>query len=424
MKRLAIVGTGIAGLGCAHNLHKDYDLTIFEKNSYVGGHTNTVDANEDGQTIAIDTGFMVFNHETYPNLTRLFQSLNVDTKPTDMSISVQSHAHNIEWCGSSINQVFGQRKNLVSPRFWKLMLDLNRFNTQAEADVSNESVQALTVAEYVRYRTFGDDLLDMYLVPMASAIWSMPPSATKSFPVSTLLRFFHNHRFNSGLNGHLKWFTVVNGSREYVKKLIAPFSDRIRLNSPVLQIKRTNSSICVTTPHGKEFFDQVILASHADESLELIDRPTALEIELLKEFSYQTNDATLHTDTSVMPKTKRCWAAWNYRFGKTVDDNAPPTTHYWMNRLQGVSQKRDYFVSLNSDAIIDPSKIIKQIKYKHPTYTLDSIAAQARLQELNNQPGQQLLFCGSYFKYGFHEDAFTSALTLCRQLKREVAPVC
>lgn len=424
MKRVAIVGTGIAGMGCAHVLQRDYALTIFEKNSYVGGHTNTIDAPEDGSTISIDTGFMVFNHETYPNLTRLFKELNVETKPTDMSISVQSIAHNIEWCGSSLNQVFGQRKNLLSPRFWKLMLDLNRFNSQAEADVDDASVQSMTVAEYVRHRSFCEDLLNLYLVPMASAIWSMPPSATKSFPVSTLLRFFHNHRFNAGLDGHLRWFTVVNGSREYVKKLIMPFSDRIRLNSPVLRVVRHNDSVSVITPHGEDHFDHVILSSHADESLNMLDRPTALETELLREFPYQANQATVHTDKSVMPKTKRCWAAWNYRFGKSIDDDAPPTTHYWMNRLQGVSQKRDYFVSLNSDAIIDPGKIIKQIKYTHPTYTRDSIAAQARLQELNLQDKQQILFCGSYFRYGFHEDAFTSALNLCRMMKSEVLQLC
>lgn len=424
MKRVAIVGTGIAGLGCAHLLHNEYDIALFEKNNYVGGHTNTVDAPEDGKTIPIDTGFMVFNHETYPNLTKLFQELKVETKPTDMSISVQSLEHGIEWCGSSLNQVFGQRKNILSARFWKLMLDLNRFNAQAEADVDNETVQAMSVAEYVRFRSFGEDLLNLYLVPMASAIWSMPPSATKSFPVSTLLRFFHNHRFNAGLDGHLKWYTVVNGAREYVKKLVVPFADRIRLNSPVSRILRNSGSVSVFTTAGEERFDHVILASHADESLNMIDNPTDLEVALLKNFSYQLNEATVHTDTSVMPKTKRCWAAWNYRFGQATDDEAPPTTHYWMNRLQGVSQKRDYFVSLNSDKIIDPSKIIKRIKYTHPTYTRDSIAAQARLQELNRQGNQQVLFCGSYFRYGFHEDAYTSAINLCRLMKREVVQLC
>ncbi|MBX9952141.1 MAG: FAD-dependent oxidoreductase [Candidatus Obscuribacterales bacterium] len=424
MKRVAIVGSGIAGLGCAHLLHDEYEIVLFEKNNYVGGHTNTIDVPENGETIPIDTGFMVFNHETYPNLTKLFQELGVETKPTDMSISVQSIAHDIEWCGSSLNQVFGQRKNILSARFWRLMLDLNRFNSQAENDVDNRAVQAMTVAEYVKFRSFGEDLLNLYLVPMASAIWSMPPSATKSFPVSTLLRFFHNHRFNAGLDGHLKWYTVVNGAREYVKKLVVPFSDRIRLNSPVKRIIRNSGSVSVLTAAGEERFDHVILASHADESLKMLDSPTDLEATLLQNFSYQLNDATVHTDTTVMPRTKRCWAAWNYRFGKTIDEDAPPTTHYWMNRLQGVSQNRDYFVSLNSDAIIDPSKIIKQIKYTHPTYTRDSIAAQARLHELNLQGSRQVLFCGSYFRYGFHEDAFTSALNLCRLMKREVVPLC
>ncbi len=420
MKKLAIVGTGIAGLGCGHLLHNEYDLTLFEKNDYVGGHTNTIDAAKGNSTIPIDTGFMVFNHETYPNLTRLFRELSVETKPTDMSISVQSLSLGVEWCGSSLNQVFGQRKNIASARFWKLMLDLNRFNSQAEEDVDNAMVHTMTVAEYVSFRNFCDDLLNLYLVPMASAVWSMPPSATRAFPVVTLLRFFHNHRFNSGLKGHLKWYTVINGAREYVKRMIVPFSTRIRLNSPVQRIVRHSNSVSVFTPYGVEDFDHVILASHADESLKMLERPTALEAELLKEFSYQANAATVHTDSSVMPKTKRCWAAWNYRFERKHNDDAPPTTHYWMNRLQGVSQRQDYFVSLNSDAIIDPTKIIKQIKYTHPIYTRESIAAQERLQELNSQDERQILFCGSYFRYGFHEDAYTSAINLCRQLTRKV----
>ncbi len=418
MKRVAIIGTGIAGLGCGHLLDKEYDLTLLEKNDYVGGHTNTIDAADGDSTVAIDTGFMVFNKVTYPNLNKLFQELSVETKPTDMSISVQSLALNMEWCGASLNQVFGQRKNIVSARFWKLMLDLNRFNAQAERDVDNAALKTMNVAEYVRARNFSDDLLNFYLVPMASAIWSMPPSATRSFPILTLLRFFHNHRFNSGLNGHLKWFTVVGGAREYVEKMVAPFRTRIRLNSPVQKIVRNSNSVWVFTPHGKEEFDQVILASHADESLKMLERPTPLEIELLRQFSYQANAATVHTDSSVMPKTNRCWAAWNYRFEKKHNDEAPPTTHYWMNRLQGVSERQNYFVSLNSDAIINPTKIIKQINYTHPIYTHDSIAAQSRLQELNTQDSRQILFCGSYFRYGFHEDAYTSAINLCRQLSQ------
>lgn len=424
MKRIAIVGTGIAGLGCAHLLHRDNQITLFEKNAYVGGHTNTIEVAEGGVQIPIDTGFMVFNHETYPHLTKLFNDLGVETQATDMSISVQSLARGIEWCGSSLNQVFGQRKNLFSPQFWKLMLELNRFNSQAEADVEDPIFQHMTVEEYVRHRNFGDDLLNLYLVPMASAIWSMPPKATKVFPAVTLLRFFHNHRFNSGLNGHLRWYTVKNGSREYVKKLIAPFMDRIRLNSSVARVLRSSNYVSVFSTAGEERFDQVILASHADESLRVLEQPTKLEQELLSKFAYQINDATVHTDSSVMPKTRRCWAAWNYRFGRNSDEGAPPTTHYWMNRLQNVSQNTNYFVSLNSDDLIASSHIIKQSRYTHPTFTRDAIEAQSRLQELNRGGAAQVLFCGSYFKYGFHEDAFSSAIALCSQLKPEVVPVC
>lgn len=412
MKKLAIIGSGIAGLGCAYFLHKLFDITIFEKNGYIGGHTNTIEVEEGNAKVAFDTGFMVFNHVTYPNLTRLFKELNIPTKPTDMSISVQNTDMAVEWCGSSLNQVFGQRKNLLSVKFWKMLNDLMRFSKQAEIDVNNSDFQNMTVAEYATYHNYGPDLLDLYLIPMASAVWSMPPSATKSFPISTLLRFFYNHRFNSGLSGHLQWFTVEGGARTYVTEITKLLASKVRINSAAEKVIRKEAKVSVYANGIEEQFDLVIMASHADETLKLLDAPTQLEEKLLKPFRYQSNLTQIHSDDTVMPKTRRCWAAWNYRM-----DGGFPSTHYWMNRLQGVSQNKNYFVSLNAESLIDESKVHRKIVYTHPLFDRETMAAQPSLPLLNTQDGlSSIAFCGSYFKYGFHEDAFVSALDLCRQL--------
>lgn len=412
MKKLAIIGSGIAGLGCAYFLHKHFHITIFERNSYVGGHTNTIDVPEGNTSVSLDTGFMVFNHVTYPNLTRLFRELNISTRPTDMSISVQNADDKLEWCGSSLNQVFGQRKNIFSFKFWRMLQDLMRFSKQAERDVDATSFQNLTVEEYASHYNFGQDLLDLYLIPMASAVWSMPPSATRSFPVATLLRFFYNHRFNSGLRGHLQWFTVDGGARSYVRAIEKQLGQDVRINTPAQQVIRNEKSVTVVSNGAREDFDLVIMASHADESLELLQQPTQVERKLLPLFKYQSNTTQIHSDETVMPKTKRCWAAWNYRM-----DGGLPTTHYWMNRLQGVSEHQNYFVSLNSEFLVNEAKVHRKMTYTHPLFTREAMAAQASLPLLNRQSeSTSVSYCGSYFKYGFHEDAFSSALDLCRLL--------
>jgi predicted NAD/FAD-binding protein len=417
MKRpkVAIIGTGIAGLGCAHFLQRECDLTIFEQNTYAGGHTNTVDVVEDGRELPVDTGFMVFNHVTYPLLTRLFRELSVETKPTSMSFSVTHLESGIEYNGTSLNHLFGQRRNLVNPRFWRLLLRINRFNAAAVAALSDARFEKMTLGEYVTERGYGEDFLNLYIIPMASAVWSTPPDLMLAFPAITLLRFWHNHGF-LGLYTQHPWWTVTNGARSYVKKLTAPFKERIHLGSPVTRIERQPGSVRVFTRAGDAAeFDKVILATHADQALQLLAEPTAQEQELLGCFHYQPNTATLHTDESFMPKTKRCWASWNYRIKPTQDGSIEPSTHYWMNSLQGVSEKTNYFVSINGADEITPEKVIKRIAYEHPLFDLAALAAQKKLPELNRlSPNQTTYFCGSYFRYGFHEDAFGSAVALCR----------
>jgi len=420
MTTLAIIGTGVAGLGCAHFLHRKYDLTLFEQNDYPGGHTNTVTVDEQGRGIPIDTGFMVYNEVTYPNLTRLFRELEVKTKPTTMSFSVSHQPSGIEYNGAGLNRLFGQRRNLLRPRFWRLLTRMNRFNAEAIEALQDESYAPYTVGRYVQEMGYGDDFLNLFLVPMSSAVWSTPPDKMLDFPVRTLLRFFHNHGF-LGLHTHHPWRTLEGGARSYVSKMTAPWRERIRLNSRAAKITRSGGGVTVTMASGaEERFDKVIMASHADETLRLLADPSPAERALLSPFHYQRNAATLHTDASVMPRTPACWASWNYRIEALPDGGTRPSTHYWMNSLQGVSQRRHYFVSLNSEDRVAPSSILRRIEYHHPLFSLDAIAAQRELPGLNRIAAEQsTYFCGSYFKYGFHEDAFTSGLECARAVSGE-----
>jgi predicted NAD/FAD-binding protein len=420
METLAIIGTGIAGLGCAHFLHKRFDLRLYEQNDYAGGHTNTITVDEAGRPVCFDTGFMVYNEVTYPNLTRLFCELDVVTKPTDMSFSVQHLPSTLEYNGTSLNHLFGQRRNLLNFGFWKLLLTINRFNEEAVPALEDPRYQEMTLAEYVSERRYGEDLLNRYLVPMSSAVWSTPPELMLQFPALTLLRFWHNHGF-LGLHTQHPWRTVVNGARSYVPKITAPFRDKISLNRKVVRVARKERGAEINFSDGStETADKVILACHGDQALRLLADPTALERRLLSAFHYQPNTATVHTDSSVMPKTRRCWASWNYRLASPPNGTPQPTIHYWMNRLQGVSEHQNYFVSLNAEPEIDPSKILRRIQYEHPLFNCAAIAAQKELPQLNQiAPTQTTFYAGAWFKYGFHEDGFTSAINCVRAITGE-----
>jgi predicted NAD/FAD-binding protein len=418
LKRVAIIGTGVAGLGCAYFLHPKFEVTLYEKSDYAGGHTNTVSVPEPGRSIPIDTGFMVFNHVTYPNLTRLFRELEVDTKPAPMSFSVQHLPTGLEFCGSSLNHLFAQRKNLIRPRFWKMIWQINRFNQEAVETLKSGEFDGLTLGDYVRGKNYGDDFLNFYLVPMSSAVWSTPPELMLEFPAMTLLRFFHNHGF-LGLHTQHPWFTVVNGAKSYVEKMSAPFRAKLQLSRGAKRVWRQNERVCVTEVSGRtEIFDAVICACHADQSLAMLTDADRQEAALLGEFKYQPNIALLHTDESVMPKNKRCWASWNYRVAGGVGQKLSPSTIYWMNSLQGVSDRQNYFVSINGENFVNPTSVLKRIHYEHPVFSLGAIRAQKHLNKLNERM-TKVYFCGSYFRYGFHEDAFTSALDLCRLLMGE-----
>lgn len=415
--RVAVVGTGIAGLTCAWNLRHDAEITLFDRER-AGGHTNTVTVVEEGLELPVDTGFIVFNRVTYPNLCRLFDELGVKAKPSEMSLSVRHLPRGLEYNGMDFNRLFAQRRNMANPRFLAFVAEILRFfrvgrrwlADEASGDTSGEHAEfdGEDLAAFCKRHRFGADFLDLYLVPMSSAVWSTEPGRILDFPAATLLHFFHNHGF-LGVKTHHPWFTVEGGSRSYLSRMLGVLGAP-RLGDPVASVAETEGSAEIMTSSGaRECFDAVVLATHADKSLSLLSAPERLQQRLLSRFAYQRNDTLLHTDSSVMPVRRLAWASWNFRVDRSPGSCQRATTHYWMNALQGVSERRNYFVSLNSEDLVDPSSVLYRTTYDHPVFTLEAIRAQGELPTLNRSGGR-LFFCGSYFRYGFHEDACTAGI--------------
>jgi predicted NAD/FAD-binding protein len=408
MKKLGIIGTGIAGMSAAYFLKDDYDITIFEKNDYVGGHTNTINVNDGIKDCPTDTGFMVFNEKTYPNLLKLFTKLKVPIKDSDMSFSVRNEKIKLEYNGSNLNGIFSQRKNLVNFNFLKMLRDILKFNSHAEKMLSGNQFDGHTLEEYTSELRLGDYFFNNFLVPMSSAVWSTPMEKMKDFPAKSLVRFFHNHGF-VGVNTQLQWKTVAGGSINYRDLLIDPFKEKIKTHQPVINIKQNENQVEVRTSDHSHHFDKVIIATHADEALNLIENPSREQRDILSKFSYQKNQAVVHTDETVMPMLRKNWSSWNF-----LIKNNKSYTVYYMNRLQGISEKKDFFVNINGEEFINEKKIIKEITYHHPVFDLASIRAQEKIDELNSNTN--LHFTGSYYRYGFHEDALLSSVNLCTSI--------
>ena len=421
-ERIAIVGTGVAGLGCAWQLRDLADITLIEREPRPGGHSNTVEVEEDGQMLRIDTGFIVFNHATYPNLVRLFEELGVDTKPSEMSFSVHHGPRDLEYNGMGPGKIFAQRKNLLRPRFYIFLYQVLRFFKLAREALHDPATQNLTLRAFTKKHGLGKDFLDLYLVPMSSAVWSTEPARVLDFPALSLLHFFQNHGF-LGVTTHHPWCTVMGGSRSYVEKILAAVRP-VRLPAKVVSVAESPDKVSLRTADGwVGEFDRVIIAAHANEALEMLAEPDPDQKRLLSAFGYQRNSAILHTDESVMPDRKRAWASWNFRVDGSGASEARATTHYWMNALQGVSDKKNYFVSLNSEALVAPEQILFETAYDHPVFTLEAMQAQGELPLLNTRsPRQRIFFCGSFFRYGFHEDAYASAVNLADVLRPILRP--
>ena len=412
-KRIAVIGSGISGLSAAYHLREQAEVTLFEAGSYFGGHTHTVDVTlpspQGMVTHGVDTGFLVFNERTYPGLIGLFAELQVQTSASDMSFSVQtpgaSGQRAMEWSGSNLNTVFAQRSNLFSPTFLGMLRDVLRFNALANALADRGEDHALMqpLGEFLETHKFGPAFRHWYLLPMLGCIWSCPTDQMLQFPVATMVRFCHNHGLIQVVN-RPQWSTVTGGAKHYVEKLLQHIPHK-HLQTPVERIERNDLSTLVYTASGSEVFDAVVLACHADQALSLLAQPTPQEQALLGAIHYHPNRAVLHTDTSVMPKKKLAWAAWNYERAPDLGlESSRVCLHYWINRLQPLPFSEDVVVSLNPVRGIDPSKVLGEYDYAHPVFDLAAIKAQSQLPSLQGQ--QNTWYAGAWMGYGFHEDGF------------------
>ena len=415
--KIAVVGSGISGLAAAHQLHQHAHVTLFEGGDYLGGHTHTVDITlptEQGQqTWGVDTGFLVFNERTYPQLIALLAALDVETAPSDMSFSVQAPgargAQALEWSGSSLATVFAQKRNLLSPRFLGMLSDLLRFNRLCThlAVQGQDAELAQPLQDFLDHHRFGAAFRDWYFLPMLGCIWSCPTDQMLQFPVATMIRFCHNHGLLQ-VNDRPQWHTVVGGARHYVDKIVAKLPD-VRLNTPVRQIERDAAGVMLHTDLGSERFDHVVLAAHSDQSLAMLRHPSPTETEVLSAIRYQPNHAVLHTDTSVLPSRPAAWAAWNYE--RAADDQKESSRvclHYLLNKLQPMPFKQPVVESLNPVRPIDQHQILAEFEYSHPVFDLAAIAAQKRVPELQGE--HHTWYCGAWTGYGFHEDGLKSGL--------------
>ena len=408
--KIAIVGSGISGLSCAHELHQAHEVDVFEAEQRIGGHTATVDVAIGGRHFAIDTGFIVFNDRTYPGFIKLLDKLGVSSKPTEMSFSVSDAASGLEYAGTSINTLFAQRKNLLSPRYLGMLRDIVRFNKQSVADLEDGRIEdGLVLGDYLARNNYGQAFKENYLIPMGSAIWSTDIQQMMNFPLQLFIRFFRNHGLLSVTN-RPQWRVIEGGSREYLAPLTAGFSHRIHTNSPVRSVRRLTIGVELSFDKEKKFYDAVVFACHSDQALALLADPSPAENEILAAIPYQKNEVVLHTDTRLLPRNRRAWASWNYH---RIGPDQASTLTYNMNILQGLDAAETFCVTLNQSESINPHKILGRFTYSHPVFTVEGARAQQRWEEVN---GGDTWFCGAYWRNGFHEDGVDSAIRVAESL--------
>ena len=400
--KIAIVGSGISGNSLAYTLSKEHDITLFEKNNRLGGHSHTHEIISQGKKINVDTGFIVFNKKTYPLFTKLLDELNVQYEKSDMSFSVFSKDKNFEYNGTSINTLFSQRKNIFNYKFIRMIYEIIKFNKVALTLLSAKT--EISLETFLRQNNFSDYFRKNYILPMGSAIWSSNINSMLKFPAVFFVKFFNNHGMLN-INDRPQWLTVTNGSKEYVEKLTTSIKKNIRLNCPVKAVKRNKDSVEIKSSDGTEIFDYIFFACHSDEALKLIIDPSAQEKEVLSSIPYSKNEVTLHTDESIMPNNKLTWAAWNYNIDFT--DDMPIALTYNMNILHNLKTQQTILVTLNDNGNINPEKVLKKINYDHPLFSLKSVEAQKKYGVISgvNRTG----YAGAYWGNGFHEDGISSA---------------
>jgi len=407
--RIAIVGAGISGNVCAWLLHKDHDITVFSADDHVGGHTHTHSVSLEGREVSIDTGFMVFNEKTYPNFIRLLQQLGVRSQLSDMSFSVRCDASGLEYQGSSLNGLFAQRSNFFRPSFYRMLRDISRFNREAPQLLETPD-DSCTLERYVRENHYSDIFLQHYLVPLGASIWSCPAERFLEFPARFLVAFLQNHGLLQ-IRNRPRWYTICGGAQSYVQALTQSFSQAITTQCPIRHVDRKEDGVLIKRDDGStEPFDQVIFATHADTTLNLLSTPTDDEKEILSHFAYQQNEAILHTDRSWMPQRRRAWASWNYLLSDSA--TRPVSVTYDVNRLQKLGCSQPVCVTLNPSRPIDDRFVLERMTYQHPVFSAGSIAMQKRHKEINGK--HHSYFCGAYWGYGFHEDGVNSGLAVAK----------
>jgi len=417
-KCIAVVGGGVAGLSVAWLLRKKYDIVLFECNEYLGGHAHTIEVASPSGPLGVDTGFVVYNDRNYPLLTNLFDWLEVKSQTTDMSFAASVDNGSIEYAGSSLNTLFGRRRNIASLRFWSMVKDIVRFNREGKRYLANRLDSNLTTGDFLNRQQYGNAFRNHYLLPMAAAIWSCPVTAMMEFPAKSLLQFFNNHGLLD-LSQRPQWKTVAGGSREYVKCLKRDLGTCARVNQSVASVRRDDAAVRIRVHGGKdECFDEVVFATHADTTLKLLENPTKLEYSLLHCFRYQTNQTLLHTDTSLMPVARRVWSSWNYLAETHRQQTHSVSVTYWMNNLQRLDTEQQYFVSLNPLKEPKTQSVIAELSYDHPIFDTAAVEAQARFESI--QGVDRFWFTGSYLGYGFHEDALRSSVRVAHQLGAEL----
>jgi predicted NAD/FAD-binding protein len=409
--KIAIVGSGVSGLVAAHHLQRRHEITVFEAEARVGGHVSTVAVSPGGSGYAIDTGFIVYNEHTYPHFVALLDELGVETRATEMSFGISCDRTGLEWASRGLGAIFAQRSNLFRPAFLRMLRDTLRFNRESRGLLSAGD-DKVALGDYLCGAGFSQEFVDHYIVPMGAAIWSADPQTFLRFPAASFVRFFENHGLLEA-QPSLPWRVVAGGSQRYVDKLIAPFADRIRTRSPVRAVRRHRRFVEIATDAGTEHFDRVVLALHSDQALRLLADPSGYERSLLRAIGYQENDVVLHTDTSLLPRSRRAWASWNYRIPRSVRDRALVT--YDMNRLQGLDAPVRFLVTLNGSDRIDPHQVIERFRYDHPVFDADAMAAQTKRHLISGV--RRTHYCGAYWGYGFHEDGVRSALEVCKELE-------
>jgi predicted NAD/FAD-binding protein len=417
--KIAVIGSGIAGLTSAYLLAADHEVTLFEAEPRLGGHTHTIHLEHGGRPFALDTGFLVYNERTYPNFTRLLAEWGVATQPSEMSFSMHCERSGVEYCGSSLRGLFAQPINLLRPAFLGMLADIARFN-RSGATVLAEADESLTLGELIERERYGRTFVEHYLLPMGAAIWSASPSSMRAFPALSFVRFFANHGLLS-LTDRPQWRTIQGGSARYIEAILRRRPVTVECGAAVQRVARNSDCVILElTDRDSERFDQVVIATHADTALRMLADPTPAERDVLGAFRFQRNEAVLHTDSSRLPHRRRAWASWNYRVPRAPQASVSVT--YWLNRLQGIDSPTQFCVTLNDSRPFAAEHVLRRITFEHPLYSAATFAAQRRHEEVSGR--RRTHYCGAYWGYGFHEDGAKSALVVAEQINHRPASTC